>query len=67
MLDGAIRPRELARWAHLAIGHGGAREAQTLVELDDAYDTAEYVSGAATVEDTDARVHAEAKQLLNRS
>jgi hypothetical protein len=44
-----------------------AREAQTLVELDDAYDTAEYVSGAATVEDTDARVHAEAKQLLNRS
>jgi hypothetical protein len=33
MLDGAIRPRELARWAHLAIGHGGHVRLRRLLSL----------------------------------
>lgn len=33
-----MSPRELAKWAHLAIGHEGPEWAQELVELDDDYD-----------------------------
>lgn len=38
---GEMDARDLARWAHQVIGHGGAQELQPLVELDDHYDIAD--------------------------
>lgn len=40
---GTVSGRELARWAHLNIGHDGDAECRPFVELDDMYDIAEYV------------------------
>ena len=43
VLAGLVPPRDLARWAHLTIGHGGVALAERLVELDDVYDVVHYV------------------------
>ncbi|MDO3684559.1 hypothetical protein [Micromonospora sp. C28ISP2-4] len=61
LLAGALIPRELARWAHSAIGHDGTPLAEELVLLDDDYDTLEY--GEETETDIDARVLAEARRV----
>lgn len=65
MLADRLPPRELARWAHVSIGHSGPVAAQTLVELDDVYDEMPWTS--ATVEETDAKVRAEARRLIESS
>lgn len=62
-LHGELSCRDLVAWAHSAIGHGGARELQNLVELDDAYDEVEFI--APTIEDLNADVVAEARGLLS--
>lgn len=62
VLAGAFAPRELARWAHQRIGHGGPPEAQALVDLDDRYDLVGYMSG--TVNSVDAAVRHAARKLL---
>ena len=63
VLNGLLSPRELVRWAHVHIGHGGANSVQALVDLDDAYDTAEYVSKKPA--DLDHDVRTEARRLLD--
>lgn len=65
VMDGQLRPRELVRWAHVHIGHGGASAVQPLVELDDAYDTVEYIDKQPA--DLDQDVVAEAQRLLSNS
>ena len=62
VIGGELSPRELARWAHVRIGHSGASEVQALVELDDAYDTAEYINRQPA--DLDREILAEARRLL---
>jgi hypothetical protein len=62
-LSGGFTPRELARWAHVVVGHSGAPEAQRLVGLDDAYDTVDYMK--ETNEDLDQSVVEEARQLAS--
>ena len=62
-LDGSVSPRELARWAHVVVGHSGAPEAQVLVELDDAYDTVGY--SEETSDDLDKSVTEEARRLAS--
>jgi hypothetical protein len=37
-----LSARELARWAHITIGHDGDARCQVFVDLDDMYDTVEY-------------------------
>ncbi|MEU5565581.1 hypothetical protein [Micromonospora musae] len=63
LLAGAVSPRELARWAHSAIGHEGTPLAEELVMLDDVYDTLEYCG--ETEAEVDARVVAEARRLTS--
>lgn len=53
-LHGRWVPRDLAAWAHRVIGHDGPTMAQPLVNLDDCYDTLEYVN--ETDADLDAQV-----------
>lgn len=65
VIDGRLSARELARWAHVHIGHSGARDMQTLVELDDAYDTVEYVHVGKERADLDKDVVAEARRLAS--
>jgi hypothetical protein len=40
-LSGAVRPRDLASWAHRAFGHDRLPLAGRLAELDDVYDMVE--------------------------
>ncbi|GAB3597641.1 hypothetical protein GCM10027446_26030 [Angustibacter peucedani] len=63
MLAGDLAPRDLARWAHLTIGHEGPRSLQPLVELDDAYDEADVIG--RTVDDVTADAHDVVQQLLD--
>lgn len=53
-LQGRWIPRELAAWAHRVIGHKGPAMAQPLVNLDDCYDTLDYIK--ETEADLDAQV-----------
>lgn len=64
MITNALRRRLFggSGWAHVRIGHSGAIQVQTLVDLDDAYDTAEYVDKKTA--DLDQDVLAEAQRLL---
>jgi hypothetical protein len=64
VIDGRLSARELARWAHVHIGHSGASVVQQLVEFDDAYDTVEYVHIGKEPADLDKDVIAEARRLL---
>jgi hypothetical protein len=64
VIDGRLSARELARWAHVHIGHSGASVVQPLVEFDDAYDTVEYVHIGKEPADLDKDVIAEARRLL---
>lgn len=50
-----IIPRELAAWAHRAVGHDGVWMAQALVELDDQYDLCGTRYGGDS-HDLDARI-----------
>jgi len=63
VLAGTLTPRELASWAHDAIGHDRLSLAERLVELDDTYDCVEYSDQA--VEETDEVVLAEARRILD--
>ncbi|WP_081809659.1 hypothetical protein [Amycolatopsis keratiniphila] len=65
VLSGAMTPRELAVWAHATFGHGTLERAERLVQLDDFYDTVDYME--ATVEDLDAEVLRAARGILNPS
>jgi len=60
-LAGAMSPRELALWAHRAFGHDRLALATRLAELDDDYDTVEYLDRVVT--DVDAEVLAEARRI----
>jgi hypothetical protein len=64
LLDGHITPRDLARWAHIHVGHEGAAELQSLVDLDDAYDTIEYVDVGTTAAGLDQDTVTTARGLL---
>lgn len=59
---GTVSGRELARWAHLNIGHDGDPECQPFVVLDDMYDIAEYVG--YTEEQLDGWTAEEAEAFL---
>ena len=61
-LAGTVPPRELARWAHRAFGHGTLDLAERLVELDDIYDTLAYAD--LTEQGADAEVIDEARQIV---
>lgn len=45
-ISGEVAPRDLAHWAHAKIGHEGDPTAQPFVDLDDIYDTSEYLGYA---------------------
>jgi hypothetical protein len=65
LLDGQLSSRELARWAHRIIGHGGAAELKTLVEFDDAYEIVDCVGRADGVAELDRQVRSEAQRLVS--
>lgn len=62
---GEIQPRELAAWAHRVIGHEGPAMAQTLVELDDAYDLSVDGYEDRTIAELDADTVREARRLAD--
>lgn len=65
VLAGLVPPRDLARWAHLTIGHGGVALAERLVELDDVYDVVHYVD--TTEHDVDDLIRIEARRIIETS
>lgn len=64
-VSGTMSPRQLAQWAHRAIGHGQQPEIEQFVVFDDVYDVVESGTAKETVEDIDQRV-LEACQTLIR-
>jgi hypothetical protein len=61
--DGRVTQRDLARWAHTHIGHGGDARCQLFVDLDDMYDTVDY--GPYSTDDLDRWVTEEADAFLH--
>lgn len=51
--SGRIVARDLTGWAHRHIGHDGDVDCQIFVDLDDMYDTHDYVFGYATYDESD--------------
>lgn len=64
-VHGEIQPRELVAWAHRVIGHQGPAVAQTLVELDDAYDLSVDGYEDRTIVELDADTMREARRLAD--
>ena len=60
--SGLLTDREIARWAHNAIGHGGSESLQDLVVLDDMLDEMEWID--ATPESIHAELEAIATTYL---
>ena len=67
LLNGDLKPRELAAWTFGVIGYEGSELGQRLVALDSAYvsarDIAEYSGKPLDTADLDAAVIAEARRL----
>jgi hypothetical protein len=67
LLNGELKPRELAAWAFGVIGYEGSELGQHLVALDSAYvsaqDIAEYSGNPLDTADLDADVTAEARRI----
>lgn len=62
LLAGAVTPPELTGWACRYITSDGTPVASELVNLDDAYEVAQYTGASLT--DIDAQVIAEARRLV---
>jgi hypothetical protein len=63
-LAGDLEPRTLAASTHGVFGHASITLAERLAELDDVYDTVEYIS--LTVAEVDAEVIIEARRIAER-
>ncbi|GID29545.1 hypothetical protein Abr02nite_45280 [Paractinoplanes brasiliensis] len=61
VLAGRMSPMDLATWAHSTIGHDRLPIAERLVDLDDMYDTLEYID--MTEQDLDNEILAEARRI----
>jgi len=62
VLAGTLAPRDLAAWAHSAVGHDGIDLAERLVELDDSYDMLEYLG--TTEQELHDEVVAQARRIV---
>jgi hypothetical protein len=62
VLAGTLQPLDLTRWAHRTIGHDTLPLAESLVELDDVYDTLEYTD--MTDQDINTEIIAEARRVV---
>lgn len=62
VLTGTLAPRELAAWVHRTFGHDTLELAERFAELDDSYDTLDYID--QTHEELDSEVRTEAHRIL---
>ncbi len=66
VLRGELTPREFASWAHWLIGHQGASELQSLVNIEDVYDGVDEGWGTGSTEDLDVQVMQLARELAQQ-